>query len=154
MRDPSTEQSDRGSKPSERNARIRFLSSLPRYGAAVLLTQIVGFILLILWCWADEVLDLPARLFGAAPSGTNLIEAAEESFVIVLLGSGVVYTSYRLLARIRKLEGVIPTCSFCKKVRVENDWRAIEEYFSENSEMSFTHSFCPECMEKHYGIKD
>lgn len=50
------------------------------------------------------------------------------------------------------LEGILPVCSFCKKIRDEdNVWHPMENYIMERSEASFSHSFCPECGEKHYG---
>jgi hypothetical protein len=52
---------------------------------------------------------------------------------------------------LRVLEGMLPICSFCKKVRVEDDrWMQIERYVAERSDSDFTHSLCPECMEEHY----
>jgi hypothetical protein len=42
-------------------------------------------------------------------------------------------------------------CVFCKKVRINGDWLAIEKYLSENYEAEFSHGLCPECIEKYYG---
>jgi hypothetical protein len=53
--------------------------------------------------------------------------------------------------KLRVLEGMLPICSFCKKVRAEdNQWMQIEKYVAERSDSDFTHSVCPECMEAHY----
>lgn len=50
------------------------------------------------------------------------------------------------------LEGILPVCSFCKKIRDEQDvWHPMENYITERSGAMFSHSFCPECKEKHYG---
>ena len=50
------------------------------------------------------------------------------------------------------LEGILPICCFCKKIRDEkSDWQELENYISANSEARFSHSFCPECARKHYG---
>ncbi len=52
---------------------------------------------------------------------------------------------------LRVLEGLLSICSFCKKVRAEDDqWVKIERYVAERSDSDFTHSLCPECMEEHY----
>jgi hypothetical protein len=51
------------------------------------------------------------------------------------------------------LTGLLPICSFCKKIRDDkNQWQPIETYISKKSEVSFSHGICPECAEKHYGI--
>jgi hypothetical protein len=49
------------------------------------------------------------------------------------------------------LEGLLPICSFCKKVRGDDDrWVQIERFVAERSDSNFTHSVCPECMEENY----
>ncbi|MBD3233265.1 MAG: response regulator [candidate division Zixibacteria bacterium] len=53
-------------------------------------------------------------------------------------------------AKCRLLSGFIPICSGCKKVRSKEDWLDIEIYIKERSEADFTHSLCPECVEKYY----
>jgi PAS domain S-box-containing protein len=50
------------------------------------------------------------------------------------------------LANIRKLSGLLPICSSCKKIRDDQGyWSQLEEYIFEHSEAEFTHSLCPEC---------
>ncbi|HBJ84488.1 MAG TPA: hypothetical protein DDZ88_11580 [Verrucomicrobiales bacterium] len=57
-----------------------------------------------------------------------------------------------LRARVRTLEGLLPTCSFCKDIRDETgNWHQIEEYVSSRSAARFTHGICPNCVTKHYG---
>ena len=52
----------------------------------------------------------------------------------------------RLQAHVRRLEGVLSTCMYCKKVRDENKvWVDIEEYITQRSEASFSHDVCPDC---------
>lgn len=52
---------------------------------------------------------------------------------------------------IKTLQGFLPICAYCKKVRSDGDyWQKIEEYMSEASEdLVLSHSICPECYEKH-----
>jgi hypothetical protein len=53
---------------------------------------------------------------------------------------------------IRVLKGFLPTCSFCKKIRNENNrWEEMEHYIVRHSEAEFSHTFCPECGKRHYG---
>ncbi|WDN90242.1 hypothetical protein BuS5_03927 [Desulfosarcina sp. BuS5] len=61
------------------------------------------------------------------------------------------------LSHIKKLEGILPICSNCKKIRLEgtdpkkqDNWVQIESYISEKTEAQFSHSICPECMKKLY----
>ncbi len=56
------------------------------------------------------------------------------------------------LNEIRVLKGILPICSFCKKIRDDQSkWQDMETYITERSNAQFSHSFCPECGEKHYG---
>lgn len=58
---------------------------------------------------------------------------------------------------IKKLEGVLPICSSCKKIRnhdtdpeKQENWINIEQFISHRSEARFSHSLCPECLKKLY----
>lgn len=59
------------------------------------------------------------------------------------------------LSMVKKLQGVIPICGVCKKIRGdEESWQQLEQYISEHSEALFSHGLCPECYEKELlGIK-
>ena len=53
------------------------------------------------------------------------------------------------LALIRKLEGIIPICMYCKKIRDDqNGWNQLEQYIAEHSESRFSHGICPHCAEE------
>jgi len=53
---------------------------------------------------------------------------------------------------IKILRGIVPICSFCKRIRdAEGNWSEVEAYLSKHSEAQFSHSFCPECGKFHYG---
>jgi CHASE1-domain containing sensor protein len=52
---------------------------------------------------------------------------------------------------IRTLEGILPICSSCKKIRDEkDDWVQVESYVSRHTSAAFTHSICPDCVRKLY----
>jgi GAF domain-containing protein len=53
------------------------------------------------------------------------------------------------LARIKQLQGLLPICAWCKKVRNDqNYWQTVEGYLAEHTETRFSHSICPDCREK------
>jgi len=59
------------------------------------------------------------------------------------------------LAKIKKLEGLLPICSYCKKVRDDKGyWSKIETYIHKHSYAEFSHSICPECAKKYYPDMD
>jgi len=50
------------------------------------------------------------------------------------------------LARIKRLEGIIPICMYCKKIRNDGTmWQRFEQYIEEHSDAYFTHGVCPDC---------
>jgi hypothetical protein len=55
------------------------------------------------------------------------------------------------LAEVRKLEGILPTCAYCKNIRDDDgQWHQLELYIMSRSEAKFSHGICPECREKHF----
>jgi len=51
-----------------------------------------------------------------------------------------------LQKRVNTLEGVLPTCMYCKKIRDDkNDWVTLEQYVTERSNAAFSHGVCPQC---------
>ena len=54
-------------------------------------------------------------------------------------------------AELKILEGILPICAHCKKIRNERgNWDQLESYISDNSQATFSHSVCPACVKKHY----
>lgn len=55
------------------------------------------------------------------------------------------------LANVKQLSGLLPICSFCKKVRDDHGyWEQVEAFVTSHSEARFTHGICPECVEKNF----
>ena len=53
------------------------------------------------------------------------------------------------LARVKRLQGLLPICMYCKKIRNDrNYWQQLENYIGERSEAQFSHGICPDCFEK------
>jgi hypothetical protein len=52
--------------------------------------------------------------------------------------------------KVRKLEGVLPICAACKRIRNEHGvYEQMEAYITNHSEASFTHGLCPDCVPKY-----
>jgi DNA-binding response OmpR family regulator len=53
------------------------------------------------------------------------------------------------LAHVKRLQGLLPICSYCKMVRnEENYWEQVERYITTRSDLELTHSVCPRCLER------
>jgi uncharacterized PurR-regulated membrane protein YhhQ (DUF165 family) len=57
------------------------------------------------------------------------------------------------IARVQKLEGLLPVCSYCGKIRIESDdesqpesWIPVDKYLREETQVLLSHGICPDCM--------
>ncbi len=96
-----------------------------------------------------DLWTIPWTLFEAGLNAIIRI-AVLTSFAFIIDRNA---NQYRRLSReVQLLEGLIPVCSFCKKIRDENDqWQPMEKYIMARSTVSFSHGVCPDCVQKHYG---
>jgi len=113
--------------------------------------EAVGFAIVMLIIWLDEVVDIPYLFLGARKTPVNWQESLFESTCIFILGIFVLRMTFITLKQLKHLEGFLPVCSFCKKIRIGSEWIQLEKYITEHSEAVFSHSLCPECTEEHYG---
>lgn len=55
------------------------------------------------------------------------------------------------ISHIRTLQGILPICMHCHMIRDDQEsWQRLEHYIQEHSDAQFSHSLCPECLEKYY----
>lgn len=56
-----------------------------------------------------------------------------------------------LRRHVSRLEGLLPICAYCKKIRDDrNQWQQIEKYVGERSETRFSHGICPDCLKREF----
>ncbi len=59
------------------------------------------------------------------------------------------------LKEIKTLRGILPLCSYCKKIRDDKGfWEQVEVYIQKHSQADFSHGICPECLKKHFPSMD
>ncbi|MEP7327106.1 MAG: hypothetical protein ABI836_14240 [Gemmatimonadota bacterium] len=108
------------------------------------------------WSIALAVALPPVRMlifrYWGWPAPT--FEAVLDTAVIMLICSAIaclVLHLRRQARALRVLEGILPICSFCKRIRDGESWESLEGFISNHSEAMFSHTFCTECGKKHYG---
>lgn len=116
----------------------------------ILLLQALGLVLLAAWFWLEEWYDLPHYLFGAAATPFNRVEVCTEIGILSVFGIIAIGGSYFLLRRIKHLEGLLPMCAYCKRIRTDGNWQEVEAYIQNNSEAVLTHGYCPDCIREHF----
>ena len=53
------------------------------------------------------------------------------------------------LANVKQLEGLLPICAYCKKIRDDkNYWKQVDQYVMEYTEAKFSHGICPDCYDR------
>jgi DNA-binding response OmpR family regulator len=80
-------------------------------------------------------------------------DAGVDDFLTKPLDLAELWTRLRVAERIlgytrqvRQLEELLPICSYCKKIRDDqNYWQQMEGYISERTGSDFSHSVCPDC---------
>jgi len=50
------------------------------------------------------------------------------------------------LTSVKQLHGLLPICSYCKRIRGDDQyWQQVEGYIAEHSDAQFSHGICPAC---------
>ncbi len=113
--------------------------------------EVMAFLCIVALIWLDEVIDIPHLLLGADPTPMNWREALSESVITAIVAMVIIGYTKRLLQKVNILEGLLPICASCKRIRdCQGDWHQMEAYIRDRSEAEFTHSVCPDCRDKLY----
>jgi phosphoserine phosphatase RsbU/P len=116
-------------------ALFRKIRGLPRdnYSYLVLLTSLEGKTNYL------EAMDAGADDFMTKPFDADQLTARIQVANRIL----------NLHSHVNQLEGLLPICCSCKKIRDgKGNWQRVEKYIEVHSEVQFTHGYCPECFEK------
>jgi len=92
----------------------------------------------------DEVSEL-GNAFGNMIKNLDVVHKQKETLIQELQNS---------LAQVKQLQGIIPICAYCKKIRDDQgSWSQLEVYINQHSEADFSHGICPECKDLHFQKK-
>jgi CheY-like chemotaxis protein len=83
----------------------------------------------------------PAELEARLNVGAQVVRLRDELAQRVVELEGA-------LAQVKRLQGLLPICSYCKRIRDDGDyWHRVESYIGDRSEARFSHSICPDCLD-------
>jgi signaling repeat-containing protein len=58
----------------------------------------------------------------------------------------------KALTEVRTLEGILPICASCKRIKNEaGGWEAVEVFVRERTDAEFSHGLCPDCAARDWG---
>jgi hypothetical protein len=90
----------------------------------------------------------PFRMIDATVN-TGIRIAVFASFAYLVNKIGI--QKRELEKEVQTLRGILPICSFCKKIRNQDGvWEPLEGYISRRSEAAFSHGVCPDCLKTNY----
>jgi len=119
----------------------------------ITISQLSIFLILLCLTLGNEIIDIPHYVFHDAPTlysqrtGEIIIELSI-FFIVMVFEAALLKNLYK---RIRLLEGFIPICANCKKIKnTEDQWEQIEQYITKHSLAQFSHGICPDCARKLY----
>lgn len=135
----------------------------------------VEVFLIFCWCVAGFVIASSYDLleiyfdFSRKHEGWNLDEWAVVAHILVIALAVFSYRRWmenrkikkelllknseleKSFSEIKTLQGIIPICASCKKIRDDKGyWTQVEEYIHDHTDAAFTHGVCPECQKKLY----
>ena len=96
----------------------------------------------------DEFIDLPHRLFNAAPTPYRIEEYIFETTSVTIVGITVIVLTWVLMKRLERVEEFVRVCSWCKRVFLDNRWVKFEEYLRQKQDLSSMHGICESCAQQ------
>ena len=98
----------------------------------------------------QPLIDSSDNIIGFAGTGRDVTEYKRIQEELIeqrnLLARQKEYLEAALL-QVKQLEGIIPICSYCNKIRDDQQsWHQLETYICNHSEAKFSHGACPDCL--------
>jgi CheY-like chemotaxis protein len=91
--------------------------------------------------------DLEQAMAGLRESNDSLERRVRERTAELETANGELSQA---LSEVKVLNTLLPTCSYCRKIRDDKDyWQSVETYISQHTDTRFSHGVCPECFEQH-----
>lgn len=109
--------------------------------------QFLVFILLLLFIWTCQLLDLSSGLSGLLSIPEKHLEAYLISIGVVIVGIITVGNSY--IQQQHTLQRLLRTCSVCRRVQIDPSvWEHVEEYMERHQIAGASREICTTCMSK------
>ena len=110
----------------------------------ILWIECIGFLLIIVLSWLDEIVQLPRLIFGGAEL-PNWRESALESIVALLVWLFVFTRTRRVLKRFTYLEDQLRMCAWCRKLETQGEWLSLEDYLHKELGLETLDGICAGC---------
>jgi hypothetical protein len=132
-------------------------------GAGISFFYLVPVVFLALWSSPKQSLAvtgiaafssiLVAVGFLLSPPGAFWDAVTNRAYALIIIGATLLLSVVRKRAEedAKVLHGLLPICSYCKKIRDDKGyWQQVERYIAARSEADFSHGMCPDCGSQHF----
>lgn len=110
--------------------------------------KIAGFSFILWGCFiaVSVIIKISGLIYYATLIGMQMLAAFG---MVAMVVNRIKIKNEKNERLLYKLEGILPICCYCKKIRdSDNTWKILEEYIESKSDASFSHGICPDCFEK------
>lgn len=114
----------------------------------IVLYQHIGFLIIILISYLNELLKLPSLIFSDKPFAFVFRRSTLEMLLILAVWLLVSRSTGRLLQRVRHLESFLRVCSWCRRIDYKGEWMPLETFMEQGYDTPTTHGICPDCLQK------
>jgi hypothetical protein len=120
---------------------------------SVAVWQLMTFLALIIFIWANEYLDYTKAAFGGESSPFNFFRACLISAAIIVAAIVCIGHTYeRQRDVIRKL---LKACPYCHRVKThDGGWVHVADYFMENFPVDVSRGACDECRDMMASVEE
>ena len=112
----------------------------------VILYQNIGFLVVILLGFLDELVRLSSLLFGNQPFVWEFRKSTLGMLMVLAVWFLVSTSTRRALDHIQYLEKFMRVCSWCRHIDHKGQWMPLEEFLQQGFDTPTTHGICPNCL--------
>lgn len=114
----------------------------------IVLCQDLGFLGLMVICYLDELLKLPALVFSDHPFAFVYRRSTLDMLLVLAVWFLVSRSTRRILDRVRYLEEFMRVCAWCRRISFKGEWISLEEFMRQGFDTPTTHGICAECLQE------
>ena len=112
----------------------------------IVLYQNLGFLGIMVICYFDDLLKLPALLFSDHPFAFLFRRTTLEILLVLTVWFLVSTSTRRILERVRYLEKFMRVCAWCRRINFKGEWMPLEEFMRQGFDTPTTHGICTDCL--------
>jgi hypothetical protein len=114
----------------------------------IIVFQNLGFLVILLICYLDDLLKLPALVFSRHPFAFLFRRTTLEFLLVLAVWFLVSSSTRRILEHVQYLEKFMRVCAWCRRIHFQGEWMPLEKFMRQGFDTPTTHGICTECLQK------